>query len=435
MKIVSSILTILITLHNHSTIIVEAKDWEYQEEMVNLDGTGCPCFSITDGLQFANTKLAGSTVDFHRRSSCHVEEPQITINYAYLHEYNVNPLFGGFSLPIDGVVYHHVSATYDTLNKRYQCSKQDTVRTITAKEALFCHNLLKSTCQTMEQRMCPCYGMSDLAEAEQRIVDGTTVIDTSKSCVMPTERNDQYGVFEIGNYDSMGRPCDGCTTIMFAVQNENMCFDGSDIVRTINLSQKNHCFAMMQNMCSSMENQFENVSSPDVSAVVPACRDDAEFRADGNERRTCEWVSRDSKKRCKRYDNNTGKRVFEFCRMTCETCTCQDDDNFRFNGNPVMDCDWVAQDVEARCALDESIRKNCIVTCSSDCCRDNEKFGYWGFPSLNCEWLSARGGSGTMRGSNGGGLTERNILCGLRAFAANCPETCGMCPATTNSDA
>lgn len=392
-----------------------------------FDGTNCPCFSLTNGLQWANTKLAGATVDIHRRSSCFVEEPKLTINYAYLSGNDIDESLG-FHRVIDGVVYHHLSATYDTVNKRYECSREDTTTTLNAKEALMCHNLLKSTCQNIEQRICPCYSMSDLVDAEQRILDGTTVIDETKSCVVPTERNDKYGLYEIGNYDTMGRPCDGCTTIMFAVQNENICFDGSDIVRTINFSQKNHCYTMMQNMCSSMDIQ----PSPDES-FIPKCKDDAEFREDGIESRDCEWVSEDSDRRCKKYDNKSGKRVFEFCRMTCGTCACQDDENFRFDNVQTQNCDWVAEDVETRCALDESIRQHCIATCSSDCCKDDESFQFWGFPGLDCEWVSGQRNDSKIKVSKSAKvskevLAKRNMRCKLRPFAANCPETCGMCP-------
>lgn len=424
MKILSGIFTTILftALHNHSTTLVKAIEWEYPEEKVNLDGTDCPCFSITNGLHWANSKLAGFPVDIHRRSSCFVDEPKITINYAYLHRNDVDETLG-FHRVIDGVIYNHLSATYDTVNEKYECSREDTVTTINAKEAHMCHNLLKSTCQTAEERICPCYSMSDLVQAEERILDGNTVIDASKSCVTPTEKYDKYGIYEIGNYDTMGRPCDGCTTIMFAVQNENVCFDGSDIIRTINMSQKNHCYAMMQNMCSDLDIQ----SSPDMS-VTPACNDDAEFREEGIEGRDCKWVSEDSKKRCNKYDDKTGRRVFEFCRMTCDSCACRDDGNFRFNGISNMDCDWVAQDVETRCALHDSIRKNCIATCSSDCCKDNENFNYLGYPSLNCEWVSGDSKvSKTVEASNEV-LKKRNMRCMMRPFAANCPETCGMCP-------
>lgn len=377
-------------------------------------------------------------MDLHRRSSCFVQEPKITVNYAFLsqgHDKRNNDFFG-YERIIDGVVYHHLSATYDTFNERYECTREDMVFTLNAKEALMCHNLLKSTCQMMEERICPCYSLSDLVQAEQRILDGSTIIDESKSCVIPTERNDKYGVYQIGDFDTMGRPCDGCTTIMFAVQNENMCFDGTDIVRTINLSQKNHCFAMMENMCSAIDVQ----ASPDEEeSFVSACTDDAEFREEGSERRSCDWVGENPKKRCKRYDSKTGKRVFEFCRKTCGTCACRDDENFRYNGLSDQNCDWVGQDAEARCALDESIRNNCIATCSTDCCKDNEDFKYLGYPNLNCEWVSGETNSYRTKVSKSlrvdkKVLKKRNRRCGLKVLAANCPETCGMCPSTTTGE-
>lgn len=417
--------------------LVKAEEWEYPDirEEHFVGGSECPCFSIAEGLNWANTKIAGPTVDFHRPTSCFVDRPKITINFAYLNQERADASGPGFYRIVEGVVYNHVSATYDTVNERYECSSEDTIRTITAKEALMCHNLLKSTCQTMEDRICPCYSMSDLAMAEQRIQQGTTKIDTTKSCVTPTDQYDKYGLYEIGNYDTMGFPCDGCTTIMFAVQNSNSCFHGSDIVRTINPGQRIHCQNLMQKTCSYMDALLPSLDDPS----PPLCHDDADFREEGIPERSCEWVSKDARKRCKKYDAKTGKRVFEYCRKTCGTCACVDDDSFQFKDDPNQNCAWVKDDPETRCALDESIKSNCIATCSSDCCKDNEDFEYMGYSMLNCEWVRAGNDPKTkvsknIKGNRNRMIRNKNIRCRLKPFAANCPESCGMCPATDTSD-
>jgi hypothetical protein len=356
-----------------------------------------------------------------------VENPQLTINYAYLHQYNIDQP-RGFQEIMDGIAYHSLSATYDTVNQIYECRNDDVRSKITANEALQCHNLLKSTCQKIEDRICPCYSMSQLAKAEIRIRKGADVIDAARSCVIPTKEFDKYGLYQISDFNSNGLPCDDCTTIMFAVQNENACFDGTDIVRMINVGQRMHCFNMMQNACSSMEPLLSDVTLP----ILPECHDEIEYRVDLREDRDCQWVGEDLKKRCRRSDSSTGKRVFEHCRKTCGYCACKDDENFLLNGESGNNCDWVGQDPVTRCALDESVRNSCVATCSTKCCKNSEKFKLWGIPSLTCAWVSGKVGkvSQSLKGSKAPASRSNHVLCGLKSFSANCPESCGMCPAT-----
>ena len=87
----------------------------------------------------------------------------------------------------------------------------------------------------MKQRMCPCYGLSDLVLTEQRIRKGEVMIDTERTYAVDS---DNYGLITAGS----GK--------IYTVNNSS-CYDGSDMENNTNLGQNIHCSKLPQFLRSS----------------------------------------------------------------------------------------------------------------------------------------------------------------------------------------
>lgn len=262
--------------------------------------------------------------------------------------------------------------------------------------------------------------MSDLALATNRVQEGSTILNEGMTCGNPNGDGDGYGLYQISDADLMGVECDSCTTHVYAVQTSNTCFDGTDIAYQINDFETQHCFSIMENTCSRLEPR-------------PLCSDDPDFFYNGNERRNCEWVGNQTER--KKYCNNkihqgSYKRVFEFCRETCGYCSCEDDENFLFNGQDGMGCAWAAEEnTDERCES-EGVAEHCINTCSTKCCEDEPRFEYSGKSWQDCDWVAGKTSKNPKNSKNSKNPKNRtDRLCRQRSVAVNCPDTCDKCPA------
>ncbi|GFH47967.1 hypothetical protein CTEN210_04443 [Chaetoceros tenuissimus] len=149
--------------------------------------------------------------------------------------------------------------------------------------------------------------------------------------------------------------------------------------------------------------------------IEPRCTDDISFREDGKEERTCQWVAQDPHHRCRKEDSNTGKKVFEFCRKTCNKCMCEDDERFMLNRDPTMNCEWIGKAAKNLCDVPQ-IREYCVQSCSAECCKDDPKFRFMSSRSVySCAWVNSNNEKKTRQ------------RCSVRAIAAACPESCRMC--------
>jgi len=318
------------------------------------------------------------------------------------------PLTSWLNEEIDGIAYNYLSAQYDPNDDGNNiCGSSDTLRKISSAEAEVCYNLLKDTCEIVAERSCPCFSLGSLSVAEDSIRAGDTILDQEKSCVEPAGDHDQYGLFQIDE--------DNQSQIAFTVNGiGDMCLMDSDIAVSVNTDQGFHCKKMMTYACAALD-------LPKGDGGQAKCHDDPDFLFNGNRRKDCAWVGGD-KKKCRKMNRGTGKRVFEFCRASCGYCACEDDENFHVNGQADKDCAWVADNAEDRCAM-AGVSEHCIQACShrTKCCEDNADFKWWGNHKHDCEWVA---GNGKSSKSN----KRREARCGKKAIAANCADTCGKCP-------
>jgi len=198
-------------------------------------------------------------------------------------------------------------------------------------------------------------------------------------------------------------------------------------------------------------------SSAPTQASAPSCQDDALFRFEGDPTKSCQWVAQKPNKRCAKSDPNDEKSVREACPTTCEACcqddcgdppgplptppptpppssppssaptsevpspSCQDDPLFRFEGDPVKNCQWAAQKPNKRCDKsdpndEKSVREACPVTCEA-CCQDDPLFRFEGDQDKNCEWVSVKPNNRCKKSNPN---DEKTV-------SEACPVTCNAC--------
>jgi hypothetical protein len=346
----------------------------------------CPCFSKTDVM----SKIDKTSFDIHRTSSC-ASTPYIRLNIVDIKatRQGVRP---GFT-DIDELPYAHFSAQYDTTTDNYECRESDAAWMIPSSEAKACHNLLLEACDKVKSRICPCYSFADLMKLEKSIENSFVNVDSSKTCLNPTENI--YGVYKFES---------NVPTFALDLEN-NICMD-EDKSSTVTVEQGTHCRDLMDDFCREV-----NIPSDTDKLSTNICTNDV------NKSETCAWVASDLRSRCNQIDGTNGKRMFEQCRWTCSKCACEDDVDFRFNNKNFKDCTWARAkgDVCSKRAIREACRNTCANP--STCCMDNKDFKL--FPSstsakkkFGCKWAKKR---------------KTNFRCKITSIAINCPETCGLC--------
>lgn len=374
---------------------------------------------------WANTRSLTLNVDVHRPSSCNTDGPILTINWAPLDrsKQDSGGIGGGFPFTgeMDGVVYNHLTATYDTTagQESYECGSSDWLMSINAAEALSCRELLVGACERVQDGVCPCYSLSDLVLLEHSIRENEIVLNEELSCVEPMvvepmADNTEYGLFEIRSGVNNGWEYDNSTFPLFSTDSMSTCYGAGDAGN--NNKTIDHCRKLMQDSCEALS---KSESKSFDYAFEPQCRDDFDFGFKGKQWKTCDWVASDPDERCKKRDRQTGLFVFEGCRSTCGKCACEDDDTFRVNAEESQNCAWVREGPDTRCKMGGAA-DHCLSVCSSECCQDNPDFKMGG--NTGCDWVDEYG-SMTAKG-----YKKRNKRCRRQHIARNCPQTCGKCP-------
>lgn len=329
--------------------------------------------------------------DIHRTSSC-ASTPYTSLNIIDIKStrQGVRP---GFT-DIDDLPYAHYSAIYDTTTDNYECRESDAAWMIPSSKAKACHNLLLEACDKVKSRICPCYSFGDLMKLEKSIENTDINVDSSKTCLDPTESI--YGVYKFES---------NVPTFALDLEN-NRCMDG-DTSSIITAEQSAHCKELMDDFCRQV-----NIPSDTDKLSTSICTNDV------NRSETCAWVASNPSLRCNQIDGATGQRMFEQCRLTCSKCACKDDELFRFNNKDFKDCKWAR--AKGNVCSKKAIRLACRDTCAnpSTCCMDNNNFKL--FPSstsakkkFGCKWAKKR---------------KTNFRCAkITSIAMNCPETCGLC--------
>jgi hypothetical protein len=154
-------------------------------------------------------------------------------------------------------------------------------------------------------------------------------------------------------------------------------------------------------------------------------------------KKTCSWVGKKSKNRCKYRD------VAKQCPVTCGKCTtnsptsspttsptsiyhwCKDSNQgFKIHSLPSIKkkkkCEWAAERKGTRCTIVE-VAINCPVLCDNCDCVDNKKrFKIAKNKRKSCDWLKKK---------------KTSERCATFQHARNnCPLTCGMCETNSNDD-
>jgi hypothetical protein len=103
-----------------------------------------------------------------------------------------------------------------------------------------------------------------------------------------------------------------------------------------------------------------------------ACTNDKTFRYKEKANKDCDWVSRKTKKRCRKVDPNSGIKIRFICPATCRKICCTNDATFRYKDKANKDCAWVSRNKKRRCRKvdqnsGEKIKFICPATCRNIC--------------------------------------------------------------------
>jgi len=115
---------------------------------------------------------------------------------------------------------------------------------------------------------------------------------------------------------------------------------------------------------SASDSSNPTTSTPTTASPTVTCVDDTTFRINGNQVKSCLWVSNVESRRqnaCSKFN-----KVPKACPIACGLC-CADDSNFRFaTVFGIQDCAWLDNTFKQTrfCAI-RDIESSCPVTCSS----------------------------------------------------------------------
>lgn len=386
-------------------------------------GAFCPSRCFNGGLAWAKNRAAFLSVDVDRQSSCKGNGSTTTINWASLDRTEwpqaLDPNY-------EGIPYTMLTATYDHRANVYKCGRDDSMIALRPAQARVCKEILDAACKRVDDSVCPCYSLKDLFHLEDRIRKDEIDIKKDKTCDV---NHSPYGIFQKGNmmaraeiqegddereweYDN---PADSYSFI-YALAGNSCYFQGDIAAHLETNAQRMHCQTLMSDSCQ--------VLKKDSVSQLPKCSDDQEYRFNGKNEKSCGWVAeKDTYKRCNRKDEN-GMRVFQYCKKTCNKCSCEDDPDFFVGSQKHKTCAWAnAKRTKKRCKA-EGVAENCLHTCSSKCCENKPDFTFY---------YKNKRRSGCDFVDDGGRKSEesykkRNELCKRKYIASNCPDACQLCP-------
>ncbi len=235
--------------------------------LVSAQEVQCPCFSIDDFNFLETVETNGSIdVDMERQLSCNPSDDgnRISLFWAYIAKEKRPDT--RFSPTINGVTYKYFTANYNEQkdpSKEDLCGREDWLMgDLSPEVSKSCHDILRGTCEAMSGLVCPCFSLGDLEVAKRRIRDGELILDPDVSCTSTSRTSSDgttsssssfYGLYQKSNYNSLGDPCDMCTTPFLVVDLDNGgCMNGSDIVFKISDRQALHCSLLMNETCADL---------------------------------------------------------------------------------------------------------------------------------------------------------------------------------------
>jgi hypothetical protein len=119
-------------------------------------------------------------------------------------------------------------------------------------------------------------------------------------------------------------------------------------------------------------------------------RDDPDFRANGIDKRDCNWIAKKPEIRCP-LDNKALEKCPSACNQGCNDIVCKDNTDFRANGKDNRNCDWIAEKPHIRCILDEAALQKCPSVCSPDCagiCQIDGDYRNKNISKRDCDWVA-----------------------------------------------
>merc|ERR1712038_690140 len=112
---------------------------------------------------------------------------------------------------------------------------------------------------------------------------------------------------------------------------------------------------------------------------VAGCVDDSEYLYRGKKNKDCSWVSKKSKKFCRKKDKTKGGVVSDYCKETCGTCPkvptgmpsttpteCADDSEYLYRGRKKKGCSWVSKRSKKFCPKKDKKKGGTV----SDYCKE-----------------------------------------------------------------
>jgi hypothetical protein len=287
---------------------------------------------------------------------------------------------------------------------------------------------------------CPCFSLEDVAATQaslREIGPSKPIVDVVKSCKEPDENSGlPFGIHFKNSKEAIRR---GEThTVSAAVtlypdvgESQNKCYNGSTS-SFLTTGQQKTCLALASYMCESIK----------TSTPSKACSDDTEYLHVGKKWHSCEnkfspsrnLDPEEQRKICNKFDKTSGKFLFQHCRKSCQSCTCNDDPDFRINGQEDYTCKWLwslsPEQREPLCQ-DDDVATRCPTSCYDSCCKDSETFS---FKPKTRKYRRKRHGRGTKSSDeknwmtcNSIGNSNWNELCQSKNVARNCPMTCRRC--------
>lgn len=338
----------------------------------------CPCVEDLYDRMFdaqSGGEVAGLSVDFHRTLSCQyqVSDSAISVPVGPIDLYYtpINQDNRPASNLVDGVNWNYISLKKDdTETGSFRCEASDTSESgilLEDDQAQACFDMIYQVCEYQFPQVCPCFDLETLANEQSLIVSGERIVDGDKTC---KEDLSVFGLVVKSNTGHMIPCVPMCSITKFGVSpDKESCYNGTDELVRAQGARGQHCSALVGEFCSS-----SNILAQDDNS---RCKDDQDYLYKGLETRNCAWAGK-KKRRCRKKDTMSKKRVFQHCRATCGYCSCEH------------------------------------TPSGSKCCADNDDWSRTRRgTNQNCSWLAKS--------------SVKAFFCGMAIIAQKCPDTCGFC--------
>ncbi len=301
-----------------------------------------------------------------------------------------------------------------------------------------CIHELEFACSRIKQNDCPCFNEKDMKAIKMKLMkkmfDPDFQVDFDLSCKSPSENNG----FPFGLYTKAHKSYDDLygSTLRAGVDMDGTMFPDRKLMNKchynylsekeaqLSISQHEKCVPLIEDLCDFMKDIFPQLQTP----AKPLCSDDETFRYKQKAWKSCKNMvenasGRKKKRRCKKFDEESQKYIFQHCRKSCGMCSCTDNIDFTYGGQSEYNCEWInslnPMEKAEKCSIQE-IKENCVASCDGKCCANSRRFSYW-----KRDQYSMYG----WRRNSCGDISNSNWReeCKNKNIAWNCPMICRKC--------